>query len=170
MFRKRHKPGRPADGATVYHGLRTQLLDLDPASAGLGPTQDRTRLWGAMMETGYPAGVATVVSLADGTTSLYTSSGFGIIGGGAHQAVVGATRAFLAIIEQYLGDLSPEPDPALPATGLVTIRALTYAGRLSASASADDLGHGRHRLAPVFHASHGVLTQLRLVDQARQQS
>lgn len=167
MFRKRGKPKPGDDGASVYHGLRTQLLDLDPAGVGLGPTKDRPRLWGALMEMGFPNGVATLAALADGTTSMYTSAGGGIIGGGAHQAVVDAGRAFLACVERYLGDLRPDPDATLPAPGLVTIRALTYGTRLSASAPEEDLGHGRHRLAPVFHAGHGVLTQLRLIDQAR---
>ena len=37
------------------------------------------------MDTGYPNGTATVVCLVDGTTSLYTSTGGGILGASARR-------------------------------------------------------------------------------------
>ena len=49
-------------------------------------------MWGALLETGHPNGVATLVSLGDATTSLYTTGGFGIIGAGFHEVVAAATR------------------------------------------------------------------------------
>jgi len=39
---------------------------------------------------------------------------------------------------------------------------------MSAQASEDDLGNGRHQLSPVFRAAHRVITELRLLDEARQ--
>jgi hypothetical protein len=118
------------------------------------------------METGYPRGTATLMALADGTTSLYLSTGGGIIGGGFHQAVAAATQSFLAELEHQLLKLRPDPSDALPATGQVIIRALTYTGRMSAEASEDDLGHGRHQLSQLFHAAHRVITELRLIEEA----
>jgi hypothetical protein len=159
--------GSGADGTEVYQGLRGQILDLDPASAGLGQTPARQVLWGALVETGYPRGTATLVTLADGTTSLYLSTGGGMIGGGFHEAVAAATRSFLAELERYLPLLRPDPDAALPAVGRVIIRALTYQGRMSAEAAEDDLGHGRHQLSPAFYAAHRVITEPRLIDEAR---
>jgi hypothetical protein len=172
VFRKRNKAGpTPAgsgeSGEEVFQGLRRQVLELDPASAGLGQSAERSRLWGALMEMGFPNGVATLAALADGTTSLYTSTGGGIIGGGFHQAVAAANQAFLACVEEHITELQPDPDTAVPASGVIIIRALTYTGRLSAEAPEDDLGHGRHPLSPVFHAGHQVLSQLRMIDEAR---
>jgi hypothetical protein len=157
----------PASGEQVYQGLRTQILDLDPGTAGLPQGPGHRVLWGALMETGYLRGTATLVALADGTTSLYLSTGGGILGGGFHQSVADATRAFLAILEQHLPALHPDPDTALPAEGRVILRALTYAGRLTAEASEDELGYGRHQLSAVFHAGHRVITGLRLIEEAR---
>jgi hypothetical protein len=156
-----------ASGERVYQGLRAQILRLDPASAGLPQGSPRQVVWGALMETGYPRGTATLVALTDGTTSLYLSTGGGIIGGGFHQAVAAATRSFLAELERHLAMLAPDPDTMLPATGQVVIRALTWTGRMSAQASEDDLGNGRHQLSPVFHAVHRVITELRLLDETR---
>jgi ADP-ribosylglycohydrolase len=159
--------GSAASGEQVYQGLRAQILTLDPAAAGLQPEPGHSVVWGVLMETAYPRGTATLVALADGTTSLYFSTGGGIIGGGFHQAVATATRSFLADLEDHLSMLRPDPDVTLPAAGQVIIRALTYTGRMSAEASEDDLGHGRHQLSPVFHAAHRVIAELRLVEEAR---
>lgn len=160
--------GPAASGEEVYQGLRAQILGLEPAEAGLQQGPTHPIVWGALMETAYPRGTATLVSLADGTTSLYLSTGGGIIGGGFHQAVANATRSFLEGLERHLPMLQPDPDAALPAAGLVRIHALTYTGRLFADASEDDLGYGRHHLSPVFHAAQRVITELRLIDEARE--
>ncbi len=161
--------GSARSGEEVYQGLRAQILGLDPATAGMQQGPEHQVLWGALMETGYPRGTATLVALADGTTSLYLSTGGGIIGGGFHRAVADATRSFLAELEHRLPMLRPDPDAALPATGWVIIRALTYTGRMYSEAAEDDLGHGRHELSPVFYAAHRVITELRLIDPAEHQ-
>lgn len=119
------------------------------------------------MEMGYPNATATLVCLSDGTTSLYTSSGFGIIGGGMHEEVVRATTKLLEVLDDHLAETSPSTEQALPAQGRTIIRALTNDGQRLFEASEDDLGEGRSAMSPVFHAAHAVITQLRLVDQAR---
>lgn len=118
-----------------------------------------------LVETGYDSGVASLVCLRDGTTSLYFSGGGGIIGGGAHQAVVRANAELFTVAQTYLAALMPSSDRRLPAKGRVVIRALTYSGKLTFEASEDDLGNGRSSLSPVFHSAHGVITQLRLIDE-----
>lgn len=172
MFRRREGgSGSPRNdqvaGEQVARGLRRQILDLDPAEAGLDRFSAGRRVWGALMETGYLKGIATLVALADGTTSLYLSTGGGIIGGGAHERVAAATRSFLMAVEDHLGLLTPDPDSVVPAEGRVIIRALTYQGRYRAEAAEDDLGQGGHPLSAVFYAGHGVLAELRTLDQAR---
>jgi hypothetical protein len=70
--------------ADVYRDLRQQVLTLDPAKIGL-PSSDKNQIHGVLMETGYPEAVATLVTIADGTVSLYFSNGGGIIGVGQHE-------------------------------------------------------------------------------------
>jgi hypothetical protein len=160
--------GPAGAGEQVYQGLRAQILDLDPATAGLRQGSEDRVVWGSLMETGYPRGTATLVALADGTTSLYLSGGGGIIGGGSHEAVATAAKKYLAELEMHLPMLAADPADNLPAPGQVIIRALTFTGRMSAQASEQDLGQRRHRLWPVFHAAHRVITELRLIDETRQ--
>ena len=151
----------------IYEDLRRQVLALDPTTVGLHPSPEHPRVWGALMEIGYPEGVATFVMLADGTTSLYTSSGGGTIGGGMHEAVASRTAAFLRALDEHLDRFTPDATDALPAPGDVVFRALTYDGRLAASAREDDLGEGRHPLSGLFYAGHDVITQLRLIEEQR---
>jgi hypothetical protein len=143
-----------------YLPLRSQLLGLDPDAAGLPRLAGQ--VWGVLFEIGYDNGSVTVVSVADGTTSLYTSSGGGMIGAGEHAPVAAATKAFVAAVEAHLDAFGPDPDEAVPAAGMVTFRALTYAGRRRAEAPEQDLGERRHPLWPLFYAGQDVVTQLRL--------
>ena len=147
----------------VYSGLRSQLLELDPAEVGF---ERSGRVWGGMLELGFPEGTATVVALVDGTTSLYTSSGGGVIGGQAHDNVRFANGEFLAALEASLDHLSPDPDAALPAPGEVTLRALTWEGRLAGTARGEEeLGQGRHPLSDAFFRGHDVITQMRVISE-----
>jgi hypothetical protein len=156
--RKRQEPGESPQA--VYVGLRQSLLGLDPAEVGLNP--GGSGVWAGMMDMGYPGRRwATLVVVADGTVSLYTSAGGGIIGAGAHPNVRAAGDQWLAALDHHV-DLLPAVDPApLPPEGQVTIRALRYDGQRSVTAAEDDLGHGRHPAAALFHAAHEVITQLR---------
>ena len=141
-------------------------MRLDPEAVGLEPSHELPRVFGVMMETGYPEGWATLGALADGTTSLYTSTGGGVIGGGEHENVAAATTQLVRAVEDALDLIPPSPEQHLPASGRVVIRALTYQGPHAVDALEDDLGHGRHPLSPVFHAAHEVITRLRLIDEA----
>jgi hypothetical protein len=146
--------------------LRAALLALNAADAGIAPSPALPRVWGALMELGTGDGAASLVMLADGTTSLYTSTGGGIIGGGEHEPVASATRAFLTELERHLDFFETDADDRLPAPDEVIFRALTYSGRRSLAAAEDDLGEGRHPRSRLFYAGHDVLTQLRLVEEA----
>jgi len=151
----------------VYEGLRRQILELDPADAGLGPSPELPRVWGLVMEMGHPGGVATLVALADGTTSLYFSSGGGIIGGGSHPQVAAATRALLAVVERHLDRMPVATGTPLPAAGRTVLRAMTYRAQHAVEADDDALGRPGHPESEVHHAAHAVLTELRLIDEAR---
>lgn len=167
MFRRRgRRQSDKADPRELYGDLRNQILELDPATAQLSPTAELPRVWGALLETGYGKEVATLVSLSDGTTSLYTTSGLMIIGGGTHPQVTAATHAFLTAAEASLDTFEPDPDTSLPADAETIIRAMTFDGRRSVRAPEADFGHRRHPLSEVFHAGEAVITELRLRHEA----
>ena len=145
--------------------LRRKILSLIPGNMGLSSSDDTPHVWGVLMETGYAEALASLVCLADGTTSLYLGTGGGMIGGGEHTKVREAAREFLAAAEYYRKELEPAKTFPYPEVGRVRFYVFTFSGPLTADAGESELGHGKHRLSNFFYAAHGVLTELRQVDE-----
>ena len=80
------------------------------------------------METGYTVGIATLVSLADGTTSLYYSTGGGMLGSADYTPVAEASKALVAQAENHLQSMSSGDKFPLPEVGQVRFIFLTYSG------------------------------------------
>jgi hypothetical protein len=165
MFGRRGKPAKPPV-ADAFVGLRRLILELDPATAGIKPSADLPHVWGVLMETGLDGASFTLVCLADGTTSLYFSTGGGLIGGGEHESVAAVTRILLEIAEQTLPELAASTETALPQRGRVVLRAMTYAGPQVAEAGVDELRLGAGPLSKLYDACHDVVTELRLVGES----
>jgi hypothetical protein len=147
----------------LYLGLRDQLFDGTPAEFGLVPDEVLPDVWATLTDMGMTAGTATIVCAADGTASMYTSSGGGFIGAGLHPPIVEATRNFLASVQTHL-DLVPVADAApLPETGRVAFVVLTYDGQLRRiEAAIDELGVEGHPLFELWLNLNAVITQIRL--------
>jgi hypothetical protein len=158
MWFRRKQQTDPAD---VVQGLRQQVLTIQANQLGVAPTAERPHVWGVLMETGYSEAVATLVVLADGTTSLYFSNGGGVIGAGTHDAVRVAGECFLSKAEEHVADLPTVSATPLPDVGRVRFYVRTFTGILGAEADQEDLGEGRHELSPLFHAGHAVITAVR---------
>ena len=146
-----------------YLGLRRQALTLDPKQLGLAPSPEHPQVFAGFMEMGMEGGVATLVVIADGSTSLYYSTGGGIIGAGFHEQVKGPSQAFLAALERHATEMTPD-DPAhpLPTNGITQLRARTFSGDcLFAAAPGADFGEKRHPLWEPFYAAHEVISAMR---------
>lgn len=148
--------------AEVYAGLRQQVIDLKADQ--LGGELGQAPILALLMETGYEKAVATLVAVADGTTSLYFSTGGGIIGAGAHEAVVEASRRWLEAGTTFLEQLDPVADPPLPAVGETQFVAVTPDGLRAAVAPEEDLSRDHHELSPLFYAGQEVITEVRLIE------
>src|SRR6186997_3038858 len=69
--------------AEIMKGLRTMMLTTPAAEAGFEPTESFPKVFGVVMDIAMSGGLtATVVSMYDGHASLYTTSTFGVLGGG----------------------------------------------------------------------------------------
>jgi hypothetical protein len=153
---------KPAD---VYIGLRDKILSLAPNEVGFQPSLELPNVWGVLMETGYPEAIVTLVSLADGTTSLYFSNGGGMIGGGGHPSVAEATKSFLASAEKFYPKMSLSDSYPLPTIGRVKFYVLTYSGTFTIDIDEAELGYKRDALSPLFFAGQEVITQFRIVQE-----
>jgi hypothetical protein len=95
-------------------------------------------------------GSATIVSLADGTTSMYTSGGGGVIGAGQHKGPADASRRFLAVLQANLDLLPGAGACPLPEAETVAFVVLTYDGIRRLEVSERQLAHPpRPRLSVV---------------------
>lgn len=146
--------------AEVYSGLRQQVLNLRPEQLGEGLAEEP--ILALLMETGYPEAVATLVGVADGTTSLYFSNGGGFIGAGTHESVAEANRRWRELGRSVLPQLEVIEDAPLPGEGMTQFVAVTPEGLRGAVAPEEELGEGRHELSPFFYAAQDVITQIRV--------
>jgi hypothetical protein len=149
--------------AGIYEDMRARALAI--TADDLAPGARDARVLGVVMDMAYPEGTATLIGLADGTTSLYHSGGGGIIGGGEHQQIAAATLRWIDMAAELADSLEPAEDCPLPAAGSVQLVLLTPDGRRCATAPEDELGGGGHALSPLFLAAHDVITELRLIDE-----
>lgn len=164
LFKKAQKTPEPAE---VYNGLRNKILSLNPSDAGIQPSREMPNVWGVLMETGYPQALVTLVSLADGTTSLYFSNGGGMIGGGQHATVAQASKSFVVAAENYYQKMSLTESFPSPAIGKVKFYVLTYSGVYTIDADENELGNKKHELSPLFYYGQDVITQFRLVQEQK---
>jgi hypothetical protein len=104
----------PPQPDPVYLGLRRTMFTADPAELGLAPSERLPEVWAALMEIDLGGAVASVVAVADGTTSLYISNGGGVLGTGAYPAVAEA-----GAFSRFVNGRLPGRGPGLPAGRLV---------------------------------------------------
>jgi hypothetical protein len=104
------------------------LLRTKPADVGVAPTAELRHVWAAIFDWGLDTGSASIIAVADGTVSMYTSSGGGMIGAGDHESVRVPAARFLRTVESLLDSLTATTDAALPPANHFALVALTYDG------------------------------------------
>lgn len=170
MFRR-----RPHGGTSTlltpdeeYCGLRRQILSLDPTTVGLASVNSPRRMvWGVMVDLVCADVSATVVTLRDGTTSLYTNIGFSIIGAGAHDAVAALGEELLVMVGDRVDLVTGDPALTLPPVGTTVVTTLTVAGPRSQEIETDSLALGDDPMAPLLPATYEVLHALEAVHEQR---
>lgn len=156
-----------SEPAQVYLQLRNRIFSLDPSEVGLSPSDHAQQVWAVIMETGYDVGFATLVSLADGTTSLYYSTGGGLIGSSIYSPLAEASKALVAEAENHLDQLHLTTMFTLPDIGKVRFYLLTYRGILTAEIGEIELSTGEHALSPLYQRAQETLSKLRMFSEKK---
>lgn len=159
IFNRREKD----DGvAEAYAELRGAVLDAGPR---LGPAHpDHPEVLGAVVDIPSEGAWATLVALGDGTTSLYTSSGGGILGGGEHEAVVAATHALLVGLQSHLVLFEADDVRTLPPADYVRFTVLgPDRRRIAHVPSAAFWGEEASPVADLIADAQAVISRLREV-------
>jgi hypothetical protein len=145
--------------------LRSMVLNLKPKDISLTEENFPHPVFALVMETGFPEGSFTLSVVADGSTSLYFSSGGGIIGGGEHENVREASGYLLSGAQHFYKKAQKVTDFSRPEPGKVMFYFITFDGVRSYTAKEDDLGNEKDELSDLFFAAHNVITELRKIEE-----
>jgi len=153
--------GRPS-GSEIYQGLRSMALGYDSSTISVPDGQRWSGALVAVMEIGSPDATVTILAVADGSVSMYLSTGAAVIGAGEHAAVRGVAERFRTVAAESRGLLQLTDDFPMPDPGQVRFQVRTVDGAYSGAAPEYALQAGRHPLAPLYAAGQDLLTEIRL--------
>ena len=129
------------------------------------------REWGITRTPEYPAVAAvgtdyaiddkivTVVSLADGSSSIYTTTTLGVIGGGGNTSTHRAAQRVVALAQPFFGDATPATTFPYPTETKVRFYLRGYDGVRWIEADWAALEAG-DRLTPLFAAVQDLVSEL----------
>ena len=112
------------------------------------------------------AGIATVVALADGTTSMYLSSGGGTIGAGEHEHIANMSKALVSLAASMIDEFPPVPDAPLPGDARTALVLLTYDGLRRVEEDNRSFAEGRAPTTEVANGFQEIIHNLRLIQEA----
>jgi len=139
--------------------MRDKLLHASPQQVGVTPMRG---VWGVLMERGYAKGVATFVALADGTASMYLSSGAGAVRGKAYAPARTAAMNLCAQAADALRETTPTHEFPAPAKGRVRFYVLAAEGvRVAESDYPAHSDGDRDPLGPLLAAGDALVDGLK---------
>jgi hypothetical protein len=150
------------DSASGTWTLREKLLSAKPSDFGLAATPELPRVWAALMEMRMSKANVSLVAVAEGSTSLYISTGGGVIGAGEHDPVRDGNRKLLTFIETALDLFVPIERPLEVFDDAVSFVVLTYEGLRGARDEEKKLEDRRSPLWPAYYLGQDVITKMRL--------
>ena len=153
----------PQSKAEISQRLREMALATKQEDVGL--TAKPGEPYAMLMEMGFPGGAATLMTMAEGTVSIYYSNGGALLGGVGHETVRNAGLAFVAAARDYIHLMRPTESYPFPQPDNIRFYAITPEGIYTYEAGWEDLGKNRDPLSPLFHFGDRTLTEFRLVEQ-----
>ena len=139
----------------LYLELRSAALNFKPAST------DSNTFFGVVSDISMGDAIVTVITLSDGTASMYYSSGGGMIGGDSHNHIQSSVQAVIQIVNEHKIDtaLRETSQHPLPRDKEVIFHLLSKDGVSGISASIPELLEGKHALSPLFFAVNNVISE-----------
>lgn len=148
-----------------YSKLRKIAFSITPEQLGLQIPDDKTLVYGIVMDWEMEGATATTVSYQTGDASLYLSSGAAVIGGGKHPNVNSAAKQFVDIAQVYLDKTTKTEEASLPETNYVKFYFLTNKGIYTAQEQVKNFESNSSSWLRLFEEGNNVLTELRKVSE-----
>ena len=146
----------------LYMEKRNQLFKLDPEKIGIKRSNEYPNVWGVMTEFRVDGSYVTIVSLANGKTDMYFSSGNGILGAGDNSMVSIASAELVKTAERYISQMRSTVDHPFPSPGYTRFYLLTYHGLLTGEVSENVMLDERtHPMYGLYAFTQNVITQIR---------
>ena len=152
---------------SLFIELRQQVLSITPGSLGL--SESSQSIPGMLMEIRFEGGIATLVTLGDGTTSLYMSSGGGWIGMGGIESVRTVSSNLLALAGSFVDGMQAVDVVPLPGEGRVRFTVFTPEGLKSEEVGEEALQTKRDTLWPLYRRGHEVIAAIRQTQEQREE-
>jgi len=149
--------------ANPYHRLRSQLFAMKPEKAGFASAG----VWGVAVETGYEKGSATLAALADGTASMYFSTGGGVIGAGLHEKPNALAKELVRRAADFTKLCTRTETFPLPRQGETRLYLFTPAEKCVVSVPEAKVGNESEPLFPLFALARELIVQIQAVGQAK---
>ncbi|MDB6065817.1 MAG: hypothetical protein JWR26_2025 [Pedosphaera sp.] len=141
------------------------FLTTKAKDVGIQPSKSFPRVYGAMMDWPVSAATVSVVSLCDGTASIYTTSTFGVLGGIGHETVRAAASRFVTSAERHFDQATLVTDFPYPEKGRVRFYFVCFDGVRMIEADESALKTGTDKCADLWNEGQGVMSELRKVTQ-----
>ncbi len=165
---KREALKSSASPPSAYIGLRNLALESPLAEVPSATAVKPGAPFAVLMDWGIPAGTATVAAYADGTASVYLSSGGGFLGGGqAHESIRNAAMRTVEIAGELKNLMQPTTTYPLPQLGQVRFYVRTDVGVLTATAPEDELRSHRSPLYKLGDSAQTIITAYRLTQEPK---
>jgi len=148
----------------LYMEMRDQMFRLDPEKVGIRRSDQQQNVWGVMTEFTVDGGYVTMVSLANGRTYMYFSTGSGILGAGDYSMVSIASAELVKTAERFISQMSPTREHPFPSQGCTRFYLLTYSGLYTREVQ-ESLLDGEHTnpMYGLYAFTQNVITQIRLI-------
>ncbi|MBP5984332.1 MAG: hypothetical protein KA734_11435 [Fluviicola sp.] len=148
-----------------YNDLRNMALGATAEQLQLKLSDDKTEIYGVVMDWDVGEGTATLVSFTTGDASLYLSSGGGFIGGGGHDNVLNAINCFINKSGSYLDRASKIETTILPDKNGLTFYFLTNKGKFKATEQMQNIESGKSQWLDLFEEANKLITEIRIVSE-----
>jgi hypothetical protein len=143
-----------------YTNLRTLLFGTDLGELAERRADTIDRVWGVVMEAGYPEAAVTLLALADGTVSIYLSTGGGLTGLGDYEHIHNASQRLIRLAAEFSVACERMREFPLPRKGHTRIYLLTYTGPVGLDVDESDVGR-EFGAAPLFERGHELMAMIR---------
>ncbi len=145
-----------------YEDLRNMALATTTEQLGLELTNDKTKVYGVIMDWNVGEGIATFIAFQTGDASMYTSTGGGAIGGGYYENVKKAFVMFIDKAQNYLNITTKTETTPLPEKNNVKFYFLTNKGKFVAQEQMKNFDNNSSQWLELFEEANKVITELRL--------